>query len=587
MLANFSDLVRELPESVRSMIDARLPSSAKRTGGCWWPRACRAPSSRRRWWPRRWRWMPPTSRSSWNELERVHAFVRLVGEYEFPDRTLTLRYRSVHVLYQNALYASLRPTRRASLMRRWCRRWWAITGGRAWPWPASWRCSGRRHGISRGPPTVSWRRRKNAARLFANQEAVVLAPGAGAARALPDTAERARKELTLQLTLGPVLKDTKGWTAPEVESTYTRADELCGQVGETPDLFPALWGLWLFHMSRGGDPDGSEPRGAAPQPGSTRRTTRRCSCRLITRWDRPMWPEIGPLHRRTWSRASPFMTPSSTAHTPSSTAAMTRACAAWALRPGACGCWAIPIRPCGGAGRPSRWPRSCPTPSAWLMRGSSVGIFHQFRRDVPETQEQAEAANALGRAGASLLPGGGIGAAGLGAGRTRSRRRGACSDPPGAGRFGHEPALLALYFHALLAETYGKAGKVEEGLAALAEALRAVDDTGIGFYEPELHRLKGELLLARAPENPADAEACFRQAIAIARRQEAKSLELRAVMSLSRLLQQQGRKEEARPMLAEIYGWFTEGFDTADLQEAKALLAGGLVRGRRRRLRRS
>ena len=87
-----------------------------------------------------------------------------------------------------------------------------------------------------------------------------------------------------------------------------------------------------------------------------------------------------------------------------------------------------------------------------------------------------------------------------------------------------------------------------------------------------MHRLKGELLLARAPENPADAEACFRQAIDIARRQSAKSLELRAVLSLSRLYHQQGKKEEARRMLAEIYGWFTEGFDTADLQEAKAML---------------
>ena len=128
------------------------------------------------------------------------------------------------------------------------------------------------------------------------------------------------------------------------------------------------------------------------------------------------------------------------------------------------------------------------------------------------------------------------------------------------------------YFLALLAEVYGKGGKVEEGLAVLVEALRRAADTRVGFYEPEMHRVQGELLLARAPANPADAEACFRQAIAIARRQGAKSLELRAVLSLSRLFLRQGKEEEARPMLAEIYGWFTEGFDTADLHEAKALL---------------
>jgi predicted ATPase len=129
-----------------------------------------------------------------------------------------------------------------------------------------------------------------------------------------------------------------------------------------------------------------------------------------------------------------------------------------------------------------------------------------------------------------------------------------------------------IYFLALLAEVYGKGGKVGEGLAVLVEALRRAADTRMGFYEPEMHRVQGELLLARAPANPADAEACFRQAIASARRQGARSLELRAVLSLSRLYHQQGKEGEVHPILAEIYGWFTEGFDTADLQEAKALL---------------
>jgi predicted ATPase len=129
-----------------------------------------------------------------------------------------------------------------------------------------------------------------------------------------------------------------------------------------------------------------------------------------------------------------------------------------------------------------------------------------------------------------------------------------------------------VYFLAPLAELYGKGGRATEGLAVLAEALRTIEDTGWRFYEPEINRLKGELLLIGAPDNPEEAEACFRQAIAVARRQSAKSLELRAVMSLSRLYQKQGKQAEARQMLAEIYGWFTEGFDTVDLLEAKALL---------------
>ena len=123
---------------------------------------------------------------------------------------------------------------------------------------------------------------------------------------------------------------------------------------------------------------------------------------------------------------------------------------------------------------------------------------------------------------------------------------------------------------------YGKAGQAEEGLAALAEALTVVDKSGERFYEAELYRLKGTLTLQSQVQGPKsqveEAEACFHRAIEIARRQQAKSLELRAAMSLARLWQQQGKKEEARQMLAEIYGWFTEGFDTKDLQEAKALL---------------
>jgi predicted ATPase len=157
------------------------------------------------------------------------------------------------------------------------------------------------------------------------------------------------------------------------------------------------------------------------------------------------------------------------------------------------------------------------------------------------------------------------------------------------------------YWLALLAEGYGTVGRTEEGLSVLAEALAIVDKTGVRFYAAELYRLKGQLTLqsqaslgqvkaslkpvntsqdkstvtnpqSLTPNPQAEAEACFLKAIEIARRQQAKSLELRAVMSLSRLWQTQSKKDEAQQMLAEVYGWFTEGFGTKDLQEAKALL---------------
>jgi len=141
---------------------------------------------------------------------------------------------------------------------------------------------------------------------------------------------------------------------------------------------------------------------------------------------------------------------------------------------------------------------------------------------------------------------------------------------------------------ALLAEAYGKGGQVEAGLATVAEALECVDKTGERYHEAELYRLRGELTLAQpsvqgpaaadthAQSQPAslheEAVACFQKAIEVARQQSAKSWELRAVMSLSRLWLSQGKKAEARQLLADIYGWFTEGFDTKDLQEAKVLL---------------
>jgi predicted ATPase len=137
--------------------------------------------------------------------------------------------------------------------------------------------------------------------------------------------------------------------------------------------------------------------------------------------------------------------------------------------------------------------------------------------------------------------------------------------------------LLRTFWLALLAEECGNEGQVEEGLRAMAEALVAAHTNGEQFYEVELYRLKGALVLQASGQRPAsdvqaDAEACFQQALEIARRQQTKTLELRAAMSLSRLWQQQGKHQEAQDLLAPMFGWFTEGFDTADLQEAKALL---------------
>jgi predicted ATPase len=136
----------------------------------------------------------------------------------------------------------------------------------------------------------------------------------------------------------------------------------------------------------------------------------------------------------------------------------------------------------------------------------------------------------------------------------------------GAGTQVWQPNLLAL-----LAEAHEKAGHMAEGLRMLTDALALVEQNQERHHEAELYRLKGELLLQFSSDNQADAETCFLQALNVARNQQAQSWELRAATSLARLWQQQGKRQEALDLLAPVYHWFTAGFDTADLQEAKGL----------------
>ena len=204
---------------------------------------------------------------------------------------------------------------------------------------------------------------------------------------------------------------------------------------------------------------------------------------------------------------------------------------------------------------------------------NTAAVGYQFRREVRAVQKRAEELMALSTeqsfpqwlAYGTILRGWALTAQGEGAEGISQMRKGL------AARRATKAELQRPYFLGLLAEAYGEAGQAEEGLSVLDEALAIVDNTGERNWEAELHRRKGELLLALSEENQAEAEACFYRAVEIARRQSAKSLELRAVMSMSRLWQQE-KPQEAHQLLSEIYGSFTEGFDTADLKEAKSLL---------------
>ncbi len=245
------DLQRELPESVRSMIqqkidqlgedDRRLLVAAS-VQGYEFDSAVVAQALARD---------AAEVEERLEMLDRVHAFVRLVREQEFPDQTLTLRFRFVHVLYQNALYSSLGPTRRAelsaavakALLSYYGQRSAEIAGDLALLLEAA-----------RDPARAAshfLQATYNAVAVFAKQEAVVLAHrGLALLQILPDTPERNQLELRLLIALGPVLMVMSGYGAPEVERTYARARALCQQVGDAPQLFSVLWGLWYLYLGR-------------------------------------------------------------------------------------------------------------------------------------------------------------------------------------------------------------------------------------------------------------------------------------------------------------------------------------------------
>jgi predicted ATPase len=569
------DLERELPESVRSMIERKIAQLGEDDRRLLVAGSVQGSEFEAGVVARALALDAADVEDQLERLERVHAFVRLVGEYEFPDRTLTLRYRFVHVLYQNALYGSLRPTRRASLSAAvaqalvgyYGEKVTDIAGELALLWEAAREFARAAYCFLQAA--------QNAARLFANQEAVVLARrGLEMLEALPDSPERAGQELALQIALGPPLIATVGWTAPEVERAYTRAQELCREVGETPQLFSALWGLWFFYMTS-----------------SQTQTARELGEQLLSLAQRAQDPALllqahhalGPTYLNTGDAVTGQVHLDQGISLYDAKQHRAHAFLYGGHDPGVCclclaawGLWMLgyPEQALRRSREALALARELSHPTTLAHAQLSVGVFHQLRRDGAATKELAQLLVRL--AAEQGLPTYGSGGSVL---RGWALAEGGHADEgiaqilQGLAAWATIPLFYwRINFLPLLAEAYGRGGKAQEGLAVLAEALRAVEKTGACFYEPEMLRLKGELLLAGALENSADSEDCFRQAIDSARQQSAKSWELRAVLSLSRLYHQQGKKDEARSMLSEIYGWFTEGFETADLQEAKALL---------------
>jgi predicted ATPase/class 3 adenylate cyclase len=386
--------------------------------------------------------------------------------------------------------------------------------------------------------------------------------------ALPETRERRQQELGVQMTLGTALRVIKGQAAPEVERLYTRARELCERVGEPLQLFRVLEGLWHAHGSRG---DYQTRRALGEELLSL--AQRLQDPDLLLEAHHALWTTLlsggelaaarchlaqgmklyDPQRHRTHAALY-------SGHDPGVCCRMQAARSLWLL--------GYPDQAVAGIQAALALAQQLAHPLSLTMALRWAAEVHYLRREAPQTRTHAEAAMTIATdqgfpeqvAMAAPLRNWGLVAHGQGEERIARLHQ---SLHAFQGR---------LDYRALLAEAFAQVGQITKGLEALAEGLATVAKSGGRCWEAELYRLRGELLLQQTATQPEEAEACFQQALTVARRQQAKSWELRAAMSLARLWQQQGKRAEAYELLAPIYGWFTEGFDTDDLQEAKVLL---------------
>jgi class 3 adenylate cyclase/predicted ATPase len=390
---------------------------------------------------------------------------------------------------------------------------------------------------------------------------------------LPETPERTQQALTLHIALGAALLMTKGHAAPEVEHAYTQARALCQQMGETPQLVPVLFGLRRYYIAR-------------PQLHTARELGETLLRLAQHAHDRALsviahyalgttWLFLGAL-----PAARMHLEEGSVRYTPDLRRAQVfrigqdlgvgcRLYAALTL-------WFLgyPAQALARAHEALTLAHELSHPFSLAFAQCFAAFVSQFRRDVLAVHEHAEATVALAiEQGFPFWAAGGTILRGWALARQGQGEVGLAQVYQGLAAFRATGAALTIPFSCTMrADVCAHLSHIKDGLQALAEAHTLVEQHDERWWEAEVHRLRGVLLLRQTLTQPEEAEACFQQALDVTRRQQAKSLELRAAMSLSRLWQQQGKRTEARELLAPIYGWFTEGFDTADLQEAKALL---------------
>jgi len=498
---------------------------------------------------------------------------------EWPHGTVAVRYGFIHTLHREVIYDRVLEGRRTEFHRKIAVHEEKAYGARAPEIAAELAVHFERGRDYDRAAQYRFSAGQNAVRRSAAREAFShFVKGLEMLRSLPDTIERARVELTLQLSLGPVLIATKGSASKEVERSYNRARELCDQLDDATQLFPVLFGLRSLSLARSDLPKAHEFGEQLLKLASKREDPD-----LLLEANLALgntWFQLGhpALAREKLEQGIALYDP--LAH---GIHAFT-----YGIEPGVF-CYsflAIALQLLGYPDQARQHNRKArvlaeehPHQYSLATALNFAAWFHELRREAQSAQETAEAAIAL------------CDAHGFPSSQTLGTiRRGWSLVEQGEGEEGIAQMLDGLdtwkeigaqlgrpYFLALLADAYRKLGQTELGLEAAAEALNDVQNYGERWVEAELYRLKGELTLQSQTANQRarvedEAEACFHEALATARQQQAKLWELRAATNLAELWQQQGKITEPRKLLSEIYNWFTEGFNTRELRDAKALL---------------
>jgi predicted ATPase len=508
-------------------------------------------------------------------LAMQHHFLDDTGLAVWPDGTRGGRYRFQHALYQQALYEQIGTARRMRLHRHIGVCLEAGYGIRAGDIAAQLAIHFERGGeVERAVHSLQ-QAADNATRRNAHHEAVAaLTKGLAVLATLPDSSTRARHELTLLLILGQRLMAAKGYAVPEAGESYTRAHMLCQQVGEPRQRCQALQGLYKFHLIQ------AQLRLADEL---SQQFFRLASHQHDVPLVQEGYMDLGLL---AFYRGDPVTAWANLEQslrlrdTPRLSTLLFSNGHESGVRHGFYG--AIVLWLLGYADQAQQWRQEELARVQQLEHTPSLAstqlfaaVLSQHRRDVAATQTYAEAMLALATAQ-------GFGHR-IAQGRIMRGWALAMQGDAATGVAHIQQGLRAVqstgqklyypYHLALLAEAYGQVGQPEAGLTCLAEALTLVEATEERWWKAELYRLKGGLLLRLPLPDIPQATACLHQALDVARHQQAKALELRAALSLSRLWQQQGMRDQARQSLTEVYSWFTEGFETADLQEARMWLA--------------